>query len=237
MIDIISLYNDTAFRINKEENGYLSYADFNALSRLAENRLLDYISGDIENQKPPIPYLSQKNRDWLAPFIVDKSYQVENGFISRPDDYYGWEGMYQLGSVVDCDEDVDGEEGCNTPIELVSGYEFNQRCGTFIEGLQPSAGKPIVKEIGSKFYFMPKTIGSVVLDYIRYPIYGQIRTKIDSRYNDEVPDAATSIPYEWQENAREALVFMIVDQFSNHVREAALKQFNQSTGKMVRDTK
>lgn len=239
MIPIVSVYGDVSFRINNDQNGDLTYAKFNGASRMAEDSLLDYLSGDIENQQPPIPYLSQKNRDWLAPLIVPASFQVNDGIIIRPADYYGFENMFRIGSKVDvdCDDEEDEEDNCNTTIELLSAKEFDNRCTSHIEGLRPSMTAPIAKEIGRRFYFAPKTLGSMTLEYIRYPKYGMIATKTDTVYNEQIPDDAGTINYEWDENVRKILVYLIVDEFSNHTRENALKQMNQVTGKLIRDQK
>ena len=55
-----------------------------------------------------------------------------------------------------CDEDIEGEEVWNTPIELVDGGEFYHRSSSYIVGLRPSFRKPIAKMVGNKFEFSPK---------------------------------------------------------------------------------
>ena len=236
MLKIVEIYDDVAFRINKDQNGDFTYAKFNGASRLAENRLLDWLSGDVENQKPPIPYLSQKNRDWLAPLITPATFQVSDGIVTRPADYYGFENLFRIGSKIDCEDDEE-EDDCNTTITLVSGLEFDSRCTSDIEELRPSMQNPIVKEIGNRFYTAPKTIGSVTLEYIKYPIYGKIITKKDAVYNDEVPDVDKSVNYVWNEDVREVLVYLIAQEFSIHIRESALQASNREVGKLIRDEK
>jgi hypothetical protein len=100
--------------------------------------------------------------------------------------------------------------------------------------LKPSFEKPIAKMVGKKIEFNPKDLGSVGLDYIRYPVFAEIKVIADPTYNDEVADPNTSINYEWDENVRELLVWFITDTFSNHISNQAMKQQNAQTGKTAR---
>lgn len=233
---IKTIYDDVALdNVNTAENGNLDFAMFNRISRRAELRMIDFLSGDIENQKPPMPYTSQKDKDWLAPFITQFPQQVTGGRITRPVDYYGYENMYRLGSgdQAACGDDI-AENGCNTPIELLDGRKFYTRCETFIEGLNPSFKKPIAKAVGKDFEFLPADLGSIMLEYVRYPVFGKIVVAQDTVHNDQIIDEANSTNYEWEEYARELLVYFITDTYSIHTREQALKQFNQATAKTVR---
>lgn len=237
MIPIQTIYEDVALdNVNTAENGNLSYAMFNRISKRSELRMLDFLSGDVENLKPPMPYTSQKVKDWLAPFITPYPKQVEKGKITRPEDYYSYENMYRLGNgdTTECGDEEVGEDGCNTPIELLDGKKFTTRCQTFIEGLKPSFKKPIAQAVGRTFEFLPKDLGSITLEYVRYPVFGRIVTKMDTARNDEIIDTLASKNYEWDEYARELLVYFITDTFAIHTRETALKQQNQATGKTVR---
>lgn len=241
MIPVGDIYNSVALdTVNSAENGDLSFSMFNRMSRLGELRLLDYISGDIEDLKPPAPYTSQKIKDYLSDFITKYPKNVEDGLIIRPDDYYGFENIYMIGDfskTSTCDEGIDDEGTCDTPIELVDGSEFKQRCQSYIRGLRPTFSKPITKMVGKTFEFMPKDIGSVVLEYIRYPKYAQIVSKQDLIYNDLVVDEDLSINYEYGDWAKELLVYFITRQFSTSTREDNLLQRTQVTAKLVRDEK
>ncbi len=212
---------------------------FNRFSWIAQLKLIDWLSGDVADQVPPQPYLSQKNKDWLAFLITKFPTQVVNGLIDKPEDYYQFENFYVLGNKVngDCEEDENKSDGCNQPIELLDGSKFYTRCNTDIEELKPSFEEPICKEIGKNFEVLPTDLGSVTLEYIRYPKRAILNTKEDTVFNDLVYDAATSEDFEWPEFAREILVWFICDSFSNRTREQALKTFNTMTGKTTRDGK
>lgn len=231
MISVISLYDDVVKdTASADQNGQVSYQQFSRLSRRAEILLLDWISGGVTNERLPIPWVSQKNKDWLSPFITKWSKQVTGGAIDKPPDYYQYENFYKLGSKVNADcEEEDGEpmDECNTPIEIVDGEEFYERCNTSIEELEISISKPIAKEVGTTFEVMPKDLGSVCLEYIRQPVFASITGKNDPVYNEEIPDVV--VDYEWEEWARPFLIFFITDMISNKTREQALKQFNAAS--------
>lgn len=233
-MDVIGVYQNCADRINVAENGQFSYAMFNRFSKLAELRLIEWLSGDISAIVPPEPFRSQKHSDWLSPFIIKMPVNVENGVIQRPTDYYLFQDLYSLNGDVDCD---DTEEMVirKVPIKVLSNSKFYQRARTFIKSLQPSVDKPIAKQGGKSFEFLPDDIGSVVLEYVRYPKFASIATKFDSVYNQLVPD--TVINYEWDEWANEILVYFICDAFANRTREQALKTTNIMTGKTIRESK
>jgi hypothetical protein len=189
----------------------------------------------VAGQLPPEPWLTQKNRDWLSPFIARLKANVINSVITKPADYYKYDNFYRIGSKVeqDCEEEISPDQ-CDTPITILDGDKFNQRCITYIAGKKPSFSKPIGKIAGNEIEVRPRDLGSITLEYIRYPKFAKLGKKIDPDFNDEVPDPANSEDYEWGEWARELLVFWITDMFANHIREQALKQFNAATGKTVR---
>lgn len=231
MLDIKTVYDDVVKdTANADQNGQLSYQMFTRLSRRAELRMLEWLSGPIDgNPNMPAPWKTQKNKDWLSPLIKKYPAQVVNGTIDRPSDYYLYEDFYRIGSKsdADCDDDVIVTDDCNTPIELLDGQQYYQRCRTYIDELKPSLDKPIAKLVGNKFEVLPKDLGSVELEYIALPVFGSITGKVDPIYNDEVPDVVVN--YSWDERSRPLLIWFIVDEFSNHVSSQSMKQFNQAS--------
>lgn len=232
MASILEVYDgvvkDTA---NTDQNGELSYAQFSRLSKRAELAFLDWLSGGITNERLPIPWISQKDKDWLSPLITKYPKQVLGGFIDKPADYYAWENFYRLGSKnnADCEDDTLPQDDCNTPIEILDGQQFYERCHTYIDELKVSLDKPICKLIGDQIEMMPKDMGSVVLEYIRLPKFGFITPSPtpDPIFNDEVP--ALVQDYEWGDFAIPFLIFFICDMISNKNREKALKEFNAAS--------
>lgn len=236
MIPVTTIYDGATAMLLKEANGEMSYELFNILSPLVETDLVDWITGDITGIAPPAMYSNQKDRDFISNFITKFSASAVNGKIKRPDDYYLFDDINLLGNYgelqPDCENEVEylAVTECNTSISLLDADQFTARCNTYIKGLKPSFKKPIVKQVGIDFEFMPKDIGSVELTYIRYPKFAKIVTVFNNTYGVEEIDVANSLNYEWDFKAAPLLIWFLVDRFSNRTSNQAQKQFNQASG-------
>jgi hypothetical protein len=230
MISVIEIYEALSKDIvNGAENGRVAPSSFNRKSRRAELRLMDYLTGDVEGVAPPAPYLTQKNKDLLSDFLVSKLLVAKDGKIDRPADYYQYDNLFYIeGRFVDCDQEEIAQH--RKPIELLDGSQFSERCDTSIEELKPE-NKPIAKIVKAQFVFAPKDIGNVQLEYIKYPKFAELKMKKDLQYNNEVPDPATSINYEWPLAAMDALLYFMTDFVSVKNRDRALKEQNELTNK------
>ncbi len=238
MISIKELYEDVAKdSANEYENGSLLFDRFNRFSKRAELLLMDWLTGGAAPDNLPTPYLTQKNKDWLSPFIKQAKGQVVGGEWTRPADYYQKDNFYRLGPPVeddtDCNEDKE-PSACNTTIHVYDGKEFNYRCNTNIDELKPSYNKPIAKQIGKTFQVAPLDIGSVGLDYIRYPLFAYIVGSVDQTFNEPIV-GPTSRDYEWDEAVRSILIFLITDMFANNTANGSLKGNNVESGKTERE--
>lgn len=220
----------------------MSYTMFNRVIQRASNRTLDYITGDASGIVPPFSYSTQKAKDFIGKLITPYSAPIISGTITKPADYYTFDNLYILSlsqngceqDNTDCDSGIPIVEIIGTPVEMLDGQQFKERCRTWTKSKRPSPEVPICKVIGNTIEFYPKELGSCTLEYIRYPIAGTINTMIDPVYYAIVADPATSINCEWDEWARDMLIFFATDSFANFVREDALKKFNEATGKTVR---
>lgn len=237
-MNIISIYEDAARdQASKDENGYMSYEMFNRMIQRASNRLLDYITGDSDNQKLPISYSTQKAKDFISFLITKFPSSIANGIIQKPADYYSYENLYilslsQTGCEVDttnCDEDSPVAEINKTPVEILDGQQFYVRNQTYIKGLKPSAKKPIAKMLGNTIEFLPQELGSCTLEYIRYPIAGKIVSTVDPVYYEIVASSSLSINSEWPEWARELLIYFVTQSFATHISENNLFSMNQAS--------
>jgi hypothetical protein len=229
MIPVKDIYDDCTDTIGTDQNGDLSFTKFSRLSRRAELRIIDWLTGN-DTIIPAPPF--QKNKDWLSTFIQQLPAQVLAGKIAKPDDYYTYDNGYRLGNKLeaDCDDsETISSGGCNTPIEIMDGQQFYVRCNTYIEEKKPSFKKPIAKIVGREFEVLPTDLGSAVIEYIRNPVFATIVSKKDDEFNDLVIDEDLSTNYEWPESCRELLVWFIVNSFSDYTREQALKQFNAAS--------
>lgn len=157
MISVIELYQMWALDdANKDENGYASFEKFNRYLKRAQIEVLKQLTGAI-NGKPgmyPIPFESQKLKDYLSPFIT--RYIAVNSF-EIPQNYFNYDNLYKVGGkreTVDCESDiVVFKKGCDTPIEILDGQQFKDRCGSFIKGISPTSKSPISKIVNNKFEF------------------------------------------------------------------------------------
>ena len=222
--------------ISKDENGFLDYENFNRLNSMASNRLLSFLTGGTDGMQPPFSYSTEKAKGFIAYLITPYSQQVTDGKMPKPEDYYSFENLYTLSlKETCCDEDKEcdnSEEIIETSVELLDGQQFVVREQTNIKLLKPSLKKPIAKEVGLNFEFLPKDVGNAKLEYIRYPIAGTINSIHDATYNDEIADPLTSENSEWQDWAADLLCFFIVDYFSNHISQQSMKQNNILTNQL-----
>lgn len=231
-MDIKSVYEDVADVIDLNQNGTLSFERFNRFSKRAELKFIDWLTGKIDIPNLPQPYQSQKNKDWVSPFIVRLPANIVDGFITVPSDYYLYEHLHRIGSKLEADcEENENDNGisakqCDPLITMLDSGAFDMRCNTYIDELKPSPNNAIAKRVGKQIEFRPSDLGSIVLEYVRYPIYGKVVTKTDAQYNEEIIDETLSTNYEWEDYAREHLIWFIVDAFSNNTRERALKENN-----------
>jgi hypothetical protein len=225
-MDINSVYLSVMDRVSPEMNGSLGIQEYNRYSKLAELRCIEWLTGNISGQPGyPEPFTTQKIKDWLSPLISTHKKQVENGIADKPENYYLWQRAAIIGDRIDelCGDTVI-ISGIDTPIELLDSGTFDTRSQTHIKSLKPSIRKPICKLVGDSILCLPKDLGSIAIEFVRYPVFGELKTMIDPIYNNEVVDVAGSTPYEWKEYARELLVYFIVQQYPISTRETALAQ-------------
>lgn len=243
MKKILQLYNNWARnRVNKSENGYASYRMFNDLLKNSEITLLSWLTGGVskEDKISPIPYELQKNKDYIKRFLTTATGINK---IVIPNDYYYFDSLYKFNTKnkqnVEIKNNCDHNDLSVITTEMLSLFDidiplldtdkFNGLCNSSIDEIRPNKNRPIAR-LNSlhQFEFSPNDIGFVKLDYIRYPKFGQIKTKIDNTYNDEVFDEAATIDIEWDEWALPYLLNLLTNEFSTHTREKALADHNST---------
>lgn len=235
-MNVISVYNDVMERVAPEQNGALTIKRFNGYSRIAEMRLLDWLTGDVEGIKPPEPYDNQKLRDWATVLLAKDKQQVTNGISPKPSDYYKFESLVVIGSFLD-ENDCGKPElihKADTPIEILDAKQFEKRKLTKIKSLLPSMRKPIARIVGENFEYAPIDLGSVELIYTKYPTPAEVKITVDTVYNNEIPDPINSVDYFWPEFARNLLIYFITQQYPVGTREKALVEQNELVGKSPR---
>lgn len=233
MLNVNSVWLDVSDRIVPEQNGSVTFSKFNRFSKLAELKLLNWLTGNISNQQGyPEPYSTEKVRDYISFLLTSEKIQVENGIAEKPSGYYMWDRAAIVGDRRDelCGEDVI-ISGIDTPIELLDAASFDARSQTHIKSLKPSITKPICKLLGDSILLLPKDLGTIIVEYKRYPVYAELKTTIDPVYNNDVYDDTTSIDYEWSDNVIQDLVFFITQFYGAGTRESAIQQQNSLIGK------
>lgn len=241
MIPVEKIYLDVLDAIDKDQNGEMDFELFNRMSRRAELRLLDYLTGNVTGQVLPIAYSSQKSKDLLSDFITPfKTSLDSDGRFSKPDDYYYYDNMFSLTIEnvgcdvdVDCDTDINVDEVKNNVITLLNGDRFNKRKNTYIQTLKPTPEKAIAKEVGTGFEIYPASIPGVYLEYIAFPEYAEIVGAIDTTYNTPIVNTVTSTNYKWNEGATEMLVYFISDSFFNRTSFQAGKQMGNASNQLL----
>lgn len=233
MIKVSELYNDLVIdSANKDENGDISYTKFNRWLWRAQLKVLSWLTGNFDPSKPsPEQISTQKSRDLLSQFIKKYPAQVYNGVIERPSDYYLFRDLYKIkGTNIECADEYEEDELkiSKVPIELLDNSKFTTRSNTSIKRLNPSVKHIAKLTENGDFEFEPNDIGSVVLEYYRYPAKAAIVTKVDQVFNDEVPDEDLTTNLEWAEGARQYLLFYLSEMFSIEVREVQFQQQNEA---------
>lgn len=238
MIRAIEIYEDvTIDNAATVENGDLSFVGFSRISRRAELRLLDWLTGSVSDATPPAIYSTEKVRGWASPFTIPDPLNVVDGKVAVPENFYLYETLVVLNDISSEDCETGEKKQSETPpgtIEVLDPQVYDDRLSTYVDRLKPSLKKPIAKRVGNTFEFTPKDLGSVKLTYYRYPKFAKIVPRIDDLYNTEVVDEVLSTPYEWGEYARELLVWFISDTYALRNRERALKELLNATGKSAR---
>lgn len=228
---------------NLVEYGNLTFDMYRRCSRRGELRLVDYMTDDVEGPRPPKMYTSQKLKDWVAPLIERTTPRnvSPDGMFEKPANYYRHENTFLIGNPSvegDCENsDVPLNDIAGVTVDIVDNAEFYSRVNSPIIGLAPTRENPIGKMIGNKIEFAPRDIGMVSMEYVRYPKFANIVTKIDDLYKQEVLDEDASTDYEYSEFAAELLIYFIIDSFAFYTRDSELLAINKSVGKLVRDEK
>lgn len=244
---ILELYNNWARnRVNKSENGYASYRMFNDLLKSAETTLLSWLTGSVskDDKSAPIPYEVQKNKDYIKRFVAS-THGIN--VVNIPENYYYFDALYKFNNnnykgiklKDDCDYNDDSDVTretiacCNVPIPILETAKFYNLCNSNIDEIRPTFKSPIAR-LNDKHQFetAPCDAGLIKLDYIRYPKFGEIVTKIDPIKNDEIPDEALTQDLEWDDWALPHLLNLLTNEFSIHTRERALAEHN-STAKIT----
>lgn len=230
MINIDELFKAVSQQVNSDENGQL-LTSFNSFCKRAELAIMDWLTGKLDDRGNPFPspskFLTQKNKDWLKPFIVKNDSNFTDGIVLIPDDYYTYENLRVAWLGESCNEK--GIPDNWHDVTLLNSDKVSNRLQSIIDGIKPTEKRPIGEMIGSDIVLHPEGMeGQSKFVYIRFPIFGVYSTKIDPVYNDAVYNPSTSKNLEWSESLLNYFVDKITEYFSMRNNATELFQMNES---------
>jgi hypothetical protein len=153
--------NDTyvlmQYILNKNQQGYLSPADFNNIINQAQRSYISYLKGSIQRYQYNVPFApvelgnSMTLRQILSPVIVERQLSVgANGFSPYPEDYVIVDALWTLNN-----------------FNRIRAVEQDKLYSFYNSQIDPIADWPIylIKDTGFQFY--PQNLGSVKLSYVK----------------------------------------------------------------------
>lgn len=222
MIRVDELFKAVVDQANSEESGLIDPV-FNSFLKLAELALLDWLTGNLANpNEAPAPFLTEKNKAWLLPFIQSKPGNFKTT-IPIPDDYYIHQSLR-----VRWQKDCDSEKALFNDVNIVHSNKVETIKSSVIRGIQPTSKKPIGEVIGRTIQLHPQPEGGEYdFIYVREPKFGKYITKEDTTFMDQVYDPAKSENLEWPIATLPYFVFKINDYINTRHRELDAFQMNQ----------
>ena len=155
--------NDTyvlmQYILNKNQQGYLSPADFNNIINQAQRSYVSYLIGSIQRYqygRPVAPVElgnSMTIRKTLSPFILERNLSVDpSGFCLYPSDFVIPDALYTINS-----------------FNRIRAVEQDKLYSFYNSQIDPVATNPIylIKPTGFQIY--PINIGTIKLSYIATP--------------------------------------------------------------------
>jgi hypothetical protein len=152
-------YNLMKYACNKNQQGYLSPADFNLIINQAQNSFLNYLLGDFQQYQYGHPVakvqlgMNETVRQRLTAFINPlSSITIDStGFSQYPLDYQQSDALY------------------TTSMQRIKYVQQDRLYSYLSSVIDPIASNPIYLIESGGFRFYPNTLGSALLSYIKTP--------------------------------------------------------------------
>ena len=249
MIDTFALYQDFASLVNTFTGGWF---------RLQTDyiRNVNNISIDFWNEQTNEFQKSQKNSDFLLPFLRSKNIIVQNqnnyfGLAEYPKDYgtYATARLMISGETcVPCQSVDDGKcDGFKTTDEMTQEFLNSvqeikvekvdtQKWASCLAHLTkcPSLGKPKLTQYDKGFKVAPREVSVLVLDYFVRPkkatlVYTTTLPDTNTGAGDQIVyDPVHSVPLEWPDIVRQEFLWRLGVRYGYFTREQFLTQFANS---------
>jgi hypothetical protein len=159
MYSVNEIYELMKYIINKDQNGYLSPAEFNNNINFAQNSYISFLLGTLQMYVPGRPIsrveLGQNTvvRQRLTPSIYEYNLAVDStGYSPYPGDFLQVDAMWSI-------------YGYNR----IRWTDQDKWYSTYNSVIDPVATNPIyrIKDIGLQF--APENIGAAKMSYVRVP--------------------------------------------------------------------
>jgi hypothetical protein len=219
---INDVYLLVADLISKDKSGYVTNAEFNSRSKVAEQVLWGYRSKTFEDGGA-VP-------DSLYPFMAETVLPITSGRVVIPVNYgrrlQMWWNKVANG---DCGENPSLS---SVAMEYLEKIEEANTLISSIRGPSIAKGNLYWALTGGQIRVYPESLSpSVRFEYLRYPTYGVRGVTLDVVNDQENYDAATTTNYEWDDDEQQNLIDLIMLQYGVSNRDSEVLQFaaQQST--------
>lgn len=220
MINVDVLYSTIFTLSNKNQStGYLSPTDFQTFTNLAQ---IDKLTQDFR-----IFQETQKITDDLRIFLTKVSLPVDaNGLMLYPTDYVYYSALRAYDTTgVTLTPNFDYSTLPQVSVKPLDSDKIAWRLSSQL--FQPTLSHPFAEFISTGILIYPKSIGSVILEYLRKPVDAVWAYTIDPTTQLPVYDATNSVDLEWGYSAFAELVIKVCRYFGISVSEEQLQKATQ----------
>lgn len=220
MINVNDIYNEVRYLIRKDKGGYITNAEFNAISRLCETMLWNFWAAQFDK--------TQTVPTAMRPFIQDSDsvtnpgpiYIGSNGLVPLPSNF-GRLLSVRYGHV----------QNVNPGSTSVSYYPSLPVHESEIANLQASKvrGPSIAKRrfyhffSGERLTMLPRQEGNIAdLRYISIPTFAVRAVTTDVTNDQENYTATGSIQYSWPDSERNNLIDLLMLHYGISIRDSEL---------------
>jgi hypothetical protein len=218
MLNVNDIYNEVRYLIRKDKGGYITNAEFNAISRLSETMLWNFWANQFDktNQVPTA----------MRPFVIDADddlYVGDEGQVMLPDDFgrilsvrYGVVRALPSGAIsIDYYVSLPLQESeiATVQYSAVRGPSITKR--RFFHYLS-----------GDKLVTLPRQKGNVVdLRYVSIPEFAVRAVTTDSTNDQENYTSTGSTQYSWPDSERNNLIDLLLMHYGISIRDSEIGQW------------
>jgi hypothetical protein len=216
-MNVNEVYEIVQYVANKEQNGYLSPAEFNLNAKLAEGQYLASLISDLRTYQPGRPIsrveLGQNSvvRQRLSPCIKQATLTINGttGFSPYPDGYIQTDAVWT-----------------NTGYQRIRYVDQDKWFLVANSVIDPIATNPIYRLEDTGFSFLPVSLGSAKLSYVKTPVFMNWGFTLDSN-GLPVYNPATSAQPVWDDVAIFDVIVRILQRVGINLQQGQVVQYAQ----------